>query len=423
LKLATKIATFAGINILLAFAINWYTMTTLGPGPETDALYAGLVVPNLMMAIFSGSLVNVLVPLLAVEKGFHFSQQAWNFFQLVGFFYGALAFLLLITEPAWVPLVVPGFDDATKSLTIALVQIQLISMVGGALIATLTSVYHASQKFMVIEISASVATIIGLSFLLWGLPRFGVMAAAWATVIKTFFQVLILIPGLGRYYKPDLRTKILKEACRRVRPLVLGNAYYKTGQLVDTFLASLAPSGSISLLHLARQIYTAGHQLLGKAITNPTVPVLAKMANQQEWKSYSGMTNNRIGWMLLITASAFLGIVILGKPALTLIFGHGRFDDSSLSLLWLILVTLVGFWMGGPIGQILSASFYAKGNTATPTKIGIFGFTIGIFLKLGGFYLWGIIGIAVGISLYYFLNSILLRYTLSLKLNKRISDT
>jgi len=423
LKLATKIAILAGINIFLAFAINWYTMITLGPGPETDALYAGLVVPNLMMAIFSGSLANVLVPLLAVEKDFHFSQQAWNFFQLIGFFYSALAILLLITEPAWVPLVVPGFDDETKSLTIALIQIQLISMVGGALIATLTSVYHASQKFLVIEISASISTIIGLSFLLWGLPRFGVIAAAWATVIKTFFQVLILTPGLGGYNKPDWGTKTLKEAWRRVCPLLLGNAYYKTGDLVDTFLASLAPSGSISLLHLARQIYTAGHQILGKAIANPTVPVLAKMAKQREWKSYSGMTNNRIGWMLLITAGAFLGIVLLGKPALALIFGHGRFDESSLSLLWLILLALVGFWMGGPIGQILSASFYAKGNTTTPTKIGVFGFTIGIFLKLGGFYLWGIIGIAVGTSLYYFLNLILLRYTLSLKLNKSISDS
>ena len=95
MKLATKIAILAGINIFLAFGINWYTMTTLGPGLETDALYAGLVVPNLMMAIFSGSLANVMVPLLAVEKNLNFSQQAWNFFQLTGFFYGALAILLL----------------------------------------------------------------------------------------------------------------------------------------------------------------------------------------------------------------------------------------------------------------------------------------------------------------------------------------
>ncbi len=423
MKLATKIALLAGLNVLLAFAINWYTMTTLGPGPETDALFAGLVIPNLMLAIFSGSLANVLVPILTVEKDFHFSKQAWNFFQLVGFFYTALAILLLFTEPVWVPLVVPGFDDATKALTISLIQIQLISMVGGALIATLTSVYHASQRFILVEFITTIATVIGLGLLIWGLPRFGVKAAAWSSVAKTLFQILFLVPGMGAYATPDWKDKSIKESWRRLRPLIAGTIYMRTDQWVDTFLASLAPAGSISLLYIARQIYSAGHQILGKAIANPTVPVLAKMAKQGEWKSYSGMTNNRIGWMFLLTASAFLGLALLGKPVLNLIFGHGRFDESSLSLLWLILLALVGFWMGGPIGQILAGSFYAKGNTVTPTKIGIFGFTIGIFLKLGGFYLWGIIGIAVGTSLYYFLNLILLRYALSLKLNKRMSDS
>ena len=423
MKLATQIAILAGLNILLGFAINWYTMTTLGPGPETDALYAGLVVPNLMLAIFSGSLANVLVPILAVEKNFRFSQQAWNFFQLIGFFYGGLALLLWVTQSAWVPLVVPGFDEETQSLTIALVQIHLISMVGGALIATLTSVYHASQRFFIVEFITTISTLIGLGLLIWGLPRYGVKAAAWASVGKTVSQILFLIPSMGAYSAPDWKNKSIKESWRRLRPLIAGTIYMKTGNLVDTFLASLAPAGSISILHLAKQIYAAGHKILGKAIANPTVPVLAKMANRREWKSYSGMTQNRVGWMLLITACAFLGIVVFGKPVLTLVFGHGRFDDSSLSLLWLLLLALVGFWMGGPIGQILSASFYAKGNTITPTKIGIFGFTIGIFLKLGGFYLWGIIGIAIGTSLYYFLNLFLLRYSLSLKLNKRILDS
>ena len=114
------------------------------------------------------------------------------------------------------------------------------------------------------------------------------------------------------------------------------------------------------------------------------------------------------------------GIVLFGKPALLLLFGHGRFDESSLLLLWFLLIGLAGFWIGGPMGQVLASSFYAKGNTTTPTKIGAFGFTIGIILKIGGFYLWGVLGIAIGTSLYYFLNLVLLRYILLIKLKKRI---
>ena len=422
MKFTTTLAGVAGLNILLAFGFNWYTMTTLGPGPETDALYAGLVIPNFILAIFIGSLESVLVPLLATEKPETFAQQAWTFFQGVGLLYGGVAILLWFSVPVWGFLMVPGFDADTRILFIALIQIHLISMVGNALIAVLMGVYHARQKFLVVEFGTSLATLIGLSFLIWGLPRYGVIAAAWATAIKTLLQVIFLVPGLGGYKKPDWGADNIKEAWRRLRPLVLGNAYYKTDQLVDTYLASLAPAGGLSLLYLARQIYSAGHQILGKAIANPTVPMLAKHASQGEWQSYYRLSNNRTGWMLALTAGAFIGILFLGKPALTLLFGYGRFEESSLTLLWFILIALAGFWMGGPIGQILASSFYAKGNTTTPTKIGVFGFTIGIFLKLGGFYLWGIIGIAIGTSLHYFINLLLLRYILLIKLKKWITD-
>ena len=397
-------------------------MTTLGPGSETDALYAGLVIPTLILAIFIGSFESVLVPLLATEKADTFSQHGWTFFQGVGIFYGSVALLLWFTAPLWAPITVPGFDQNTKVLVISLIEVHLISMVGNALFIVLAGIYHARQKFLLVEFSTSISALVGLGFLIWGLPRFGVIAAAWATVIKVFLQILCLGSVLGAYKKPDWKNDTIKEAWRRLRPLLIGNTYFKTGQLVNTYLASLAPAGGLTLLFLANQIYSAGHQILGKAIANPTVPLLAKKAKQGQWLSYSRISNNRTGWMLAITGGAFLGILLVGKPTLILIFGHGRFEESSLVTLWFLMIALVGFWMGGSVGQILASSFYAKGNTATPTKLLILSFTIGIFLKLGGFYFWEVLGIAIGTSLYYFLNLILLKYSLLIRLKKRISS-
>jgi putative peptidoglycan lipid II flippase len=422
LKFTTTLGSFAAINVLLAFGFNWYTMTTLGPGPETDALYAGLVIPGLMLAIFIGSFESVLVPILATEKPDSFAQQAWTFFQGVGMLYTSVAVLLGFTAFLWAPFTVPGFDANTQELVVSLIQIHLVSMVGNALFIVLAGIYHARQKFLFIEISTTLSAFFGLGFLIWGLPRFGVQTAAWATVIKVSLQILCLIPVLGAYKKPDWGSATFKEAWRRMRPLMLGNAYFKTDQLVNTYLASLAPAGGLTLLFLAHQIYSAGHQILGKSIANPIVPLLAKKADLGQWKSYYNLSNNRTGWMLGITVVVFSGIVFLGKPALMLIFGHGRFDESSLVMLWTLMIALVGFWMGGPIGQILASSFYAKGNTTTPTKLLVIGFTLGIFFKLEGFYLWGVLGIAVGTSLYSFLNLLLLRTSLMIRLKKRMSD-
>ena len=73
MKFTTTLASVAGLNILLAFGFNWYTMTTLGPGFETDALYAGLVVPNFMLAVFIGSFAGIGSPV-----GFFVGSQYGN---------------------------------------------------------------------------------------------------------------------------------------------------------------------------------------------------------------------------------------------------------------------------------------------------------------------------------------------------------
>jgi putative peptidoglycan lipid II flippase len=58
-------------------------------------------------------------------------------------------------------------------------------------------------------------------------------------------------------------------------------------------------------------------------------------------------------------------------------------------------------WFGGVVGQIISTSFYTQGDTRTPMVIGSVAFTAAIALKLGGFYAFGISGLAVAATLYY----------------------
>ena len=94
------------------------------------------------------------------------------------------------------------------------------------------------------------------------------------------------------------------------------------------------------------------------------------------------------------------------------VFGHGKLTQHEIQLLWLILLAYIGFWMTGLSGQILSTSFFAMADTKTPTKIGVIGFTIGVGLKIGGFILMGVWGIAVGTGIYMLFNSIAMYWIL-----------
>src|SRR6266851_10431410 len=161
---------------MLAILMPWYVVTRLGVGIETDSLFASGALPQLIFLVASFSLTQVLVPLLATEDETTFRRDAWGFFLGVTAFFSLLAILLGLTANYWVPLMVPGFSDEAKLLTVSLSRIQLLAMVGNASVAVLWSVYYARQKFIWAEVSAILANVLSLIFLFWTLPYYGISA-------------------------------------------------------------------------------------------------------------------------------------------------------------------------------------------------------------------------------------------------------
>lgn len=197
MRLAVLLGGLASGNVLLGFIFQWYIVTTVGPGAETDALYAGMVVPQLVLAIIAGSLTHVLVPLLSNQRELGFYKDAWIYFQSIGLLFSAITCILFLTSGIWVPWTVPGFDADTKSLTLLLVRIQLVGVIFTALTAVLWSINYARQRFIWVELSSIISNVIGFGLLIWGLSRFGIVAAAWAMILKTFLQTLFLLRGFG----------------------------------------------------------------------------------------------------------------------------------------------------------------------------------------------------------------------------------
>ncbi len=412
MRLAILLGSLAGGNILVGFIYQWYTVTTIGPGPQTDALYAGMVVPQLVLAVITGSLTQVLVPLLSNQEGKQLYRSAWNFFQGIGLLSGVIACILFLTAYIWVPWTVPGFDANTTSLTLSLVRIQLMGMFFNALMMVQWSVNYARQRFIWVELSSIIASGIGFGFLIWGLSRFGIVAAAWVMSFRAFLQVIFLIRGLGPYNKPDWRGEMFKEAWHRLKPLLLGTTYYKTDQLVDRFLASMAPAGGLTLLHMAQQLYGSGNAILNKSIVTPMVPTLSNKAHTGDWENFRHIYLKRLFAMAVATGLGFLIILVFGQSLLTRLFGHKRFDIQNIATLWWLLIALGGLWVGGGMGSITSSTYYAKGDTRTPTRIGIWTYTSYVPLKILAFYLFKLGGLAVSISIFSVVNFILQMYFL-----------
>ena len=399
----------AASNIGIAFLYQWYVLVQLGPGVETDALFAGMTLPQLALAVISGSLMHVLVPLLAGEPADRFRHDAWGFFVLVGALFAALAVLLYVFAPYWVPLTVPGFSDAGKELTVHLTRIQLIGMVFTALAGVQAAVYHARQRFLWVELAPLLTGALGLVPLVVFLPEYGVEAAAWITTLRFVFQTMLQMPGMGRWTMPDLKSSTVQDAWKRIKPLLWGTAYYKADPLVDRFLLSMSGNGNLSLFYLAQQIYGAGAGVVSKAIAAPLVPRLSLLHKAGDHPAFRRAYRRKLWQVGLLTGSLLIVVVAFGDSLLRLLVGHGAVTEANVRTLWLLMLGLGGMFMGGALGSVTTSSFYARGDTRLPTRLGMITYTIYIPIKIIAYSLGGVLALAISVSAFYLIN-LLLQY-------------
>jgi peptidoglycan biosynthesis protein MviN/MurJ (putative lipid II flippase) len=120
-----------------------------------------------------------------------------------------------------------------------------------------------------------------------------------------------------------------------------------------------------------------------------------------------------------LTAVGYTIFLIAGERILNLLIGHGGVTRDNVHMLWLIMVALVGFFIGGAMGQITSTTFYAMGDTRTPTRMSIVTYTLYVPAKVIGFMHYGLMGLAVVTSVYLFLNVALQLFFIAKRTSER----
>jgi putative peptidoglycan lipid II flippase len=400
MTLTITLACLAGSNVIITLLIQWSIVTRLGIGSQTDALFAGIAVPQVILSIAASSLSLVLVPLLATKDDRSYEQNVWTFFVYISGVSAVVALIFISTAGLWVRLLVPGFTPGGQALTVNVTRIQLVTMALAISASVPISAWQARRKFVRAEISSLISTFGALVVLWWLLPHYGVLAAAWALGLRAGLQLLWLLPGIIRPYWPQWRSPALGEAWRHMRRLLLSSAYYQTDTLLDRFLTSTSSAGALSSLYLAQQCYGAANLVADRAIAAPMSPPLALAAKNGNWGIFKTLYRKRLLAMGALSCAAYLGLVLFGNAILRLLIGHGAVTANNVRVLWVIMIALGGFYLGGTMGQITSKTFYAMGDTRTPTRLSVLLYSVYVPAKIVIFFAYGVMGLAVIMSVY-----------------------
>lgn len=408
----------AALNVAAAFLVQLVVLAQIGPGSATDAFMAAATLPQMLAGLAWAALSSALVPMLAGESQQQQGSDAWFLLLAVGAIFICAALVLNLTTELWVGWLFPGFSVDVVRLCADLARIQVFSIAFSAMSSVLVAVCYARGQFVRVEFVTLVIAGTSAATLYFTLPIYGIAAAAWMVTLTALFQMLLLLPAVGRPQQLSFAVGRAGGFWMRIRPLLVGNIYYKSDVVVDRFLLSMAGAGDMTLFALAQQFHGAVAGILGKAWGNTAIPELAVFTKRRDLPNFVRLYNRRLAILALTSGATIILLWLVGQAALTLLLGHGKMSAVDIVTLWEIMLASAGVLLFACVGVIVAGAHYALGDTRTPTYLGMASFSMFVVVKYFAFHSFGAIGVALAASCYFAVTAILLGSALSFKLRR-----
>jgi len=254
------------------------------------------------------------------------------------------------------------------------------------------------------------SSLAGWLVLFWGLDRYGVRLAAWVQVFVLTGPAMILFRGLRWQGKFSLDGALFKELYSGTRPILLTAAYGRTGSILDRILASFLAPGSVVALDLAQRTMAAVSRILTQGMVTPIIPTLSRLAQANDWQHFRRLYRKKAIHLFAVSSALVLGLVFvtygLQLPYMdTLPFSAAL---RRLESVWITSLFMFGVLLCAGFNHTLTSAYYSTGNTEAPNKVAALCYTLGMILKVGGFYAAGVKGMALALSVQYAANSLIL---------------
>ncbi|MBI3760791.1 MAG: murein biosynthesis integral membrane protein MurJ [Chloroflexi bacterium] len=363
-----------------------------GASLELDAYYAAIRLPDILFTLVAGgALGSAFIPLFSGFLARDDRAGAWRLASGVT----TLVFLTLTIvgglAAILAPLIVsrilaPGFSPAAQALTVSLLRLMLASSVIFGVSGLVMGIHNAHQHFLLPAI-APILYNVGIMIGALAAPVFGVRGLAYGVVFGALMHLVVQLPGLrgrGARYTPTLGldNPAVRDVAKLMGPRVLGLAVVQLNFLINIILASGMPEGSLSGLTVAFQILTLPEAVIAQAIAIAALPTFADQFARGQLVELRAALAGTLRGILFLSVPSSIGLLILRKPIVVLLFQRGHFDERSTELVaWALAFYAIGL-VGHSVVEIVSRAFYALHNTRTPVAIGAAAMTLNVILSL-----------------------------------------
>ncbi|MFO8155099.1 MAG: murein biosynthesis integral membrane protein MurJ, partial [Thiohalospira sp.] len=371
---------FTLLSRILGFVRDVVIARVFGAGVATDAFFVAFKIPNFMRRLFAeGAFNQAFIPVLAEYRT---DREHAETRELVGRTAGTLGLFLLgltilgvVGAPVLIGLFAPGFiGDAERfDLAVEMLRLTFPYLLFIALTALAGGVLNTYGRFAVPAFTPVLLNISLITAAAFAAPSFAepIRALAWGVFIAGAAQLAFQLPFLARLgLLPVPRWGAANAGVRRIArlmvPALFGSSVAQINLLIDTLIASLLATGSVSWLYYADRLVEFPLGVFGIALATVILPGLSAHHAANDPAAFSRMIDRALRWVLLVSAPATLGLILLAGPILTTLFEYGAFTAADTAMAAVALMAYSIGLTGFILVKVLAPGYFARQDTKTP---------------------------------------------------------
>jgi putative peptidoglycan lipid II flippase len=372
------------VSRVLGYVRDLLQALFMGTGHAADAFIIAFTIPNLLRRLTAeGAMSAAFVPTFASMRKEDEGREAWRFasvfFADLVLIMAAVAVLGMVFAPGIVRVIAFGFEDVAGKweLTVGLTRIMFPFIAFVSLSALAGGILNTCGRFFVpasTSVLFNLAVIAAAAFLARGAAEPATVFAA-GVVAGGVLQLLVQVPFLrkeGMCF--SLHVSFAHPGVRRVAALmipgILGASAYQINFAVSRMIASSLERGSASALYYASRIEELTLGLFTLALSVVLLPAFSAQAAARDTAEMRKTLEFSLRLVALVTIPAAMGLAVLHKPIVRVLFERGVFDSASTDM---SSVCLVFFALGLPFVsgvKIVAPVFFAHKDTRTPVAVG-----------------------------------------------------
>jgi putative peptidoglycan lipid II flippase len=363
---------------------------------EVDAFFAANRFSEILFNLLAGgALASAFIPTFTTALEQENRATAWKLASAVVNLLVLAMTLIGLLSAVFAPQVVryilaPGLatDPTQAALTATLLRIQLPSVVLFGISGLVMGILNAHQSFLFPALAPAMYALGMIAGILFLSPSMGVYGLAWGVVLGAGLHLLLQLPRLLRLpqfrYLPTLGLRLagVGEVFRLMAPRLLGVAVVQLNFLVNTYLASLQPQGSLTGINLAFPLFYMPLAAIAQSVATAALPTFSAQAACGQKDEMRASLAASLRGVLLLAIPASLGLMLLRQPLVDLFYLRGAFTSQSAYMVsWALLWYAAGL-VGFSMVELFSRAFYALHDTRTPVLMLVVSMSLNVVLSL-----------------------------------------